>query len=26
SVKDYQENYFKELGFSNIVIERDIQD
>lgn len=23
SVKDYQENYFKELGFSNIVIERD---
>ncbi|WP_421199451.1 DUF2960 domain-containing protein [Aeromonas enteropelogenes] len=23
SVKDYRENYFKELGFSNIVIERD---
>jgi hypothetical protein len=22
SVKDYRENYFKELGFSNIVIER----
>ncbi|HHQ4543340.1 TPA: DUF2960 family protein, partial [Aeromonas veronii] len=26
SVKDYQENYFKELGFSNIVIERDLQE
>ncbi|MGL5319269.1 MAG: DUF2960 domain-containing protein, partial [Aeromonas veronii] len=25
-VKDYQENYFKELGFSNIVIERDLQE
>jgi hypothetical protein len=23
SVKDYRENYFKELGFSNVVIERD---
>ena len=23
SVKDYRENYFKELGFSSIVIERD---
>lgn len=23
SVKDYRENYFKELGFSDIVIERD---
>ena len=23
SVKDYRENYFKELGFSNIVIMRD---
>lgn len=23
SVKDYRENYFKELGFSNIMIERD---
>jgi hypothetical protein len=23
SVKDYRENYFKELGFSNVVIEQD---
>lgn len=26
SVKDYRENYFKELGFSNIVIERDAKE